>query len=48
MNGLVRALIGIGIGYVVLKILTIRPVKTVLLTALVDGAYILIKKRLKS
>lgn len=47
MNGLTKAIIGIGIGYLTLKVLATRPVKNQLLSALVDGAYIIIKKRLK-
>lgn len=47
MNGLTKAIVGIGVGYVLLKVLATRPVKNQLLSALVDGAYIVIKKKLK-
>lgn len=47
MNGLTRFLVSVGTVIVVLKIITVKPVKKYLLGALVDGAYYMIKRRLK-
>ena len=47
MNGLTKTLIGIGVGYITLKLMATRPIKRYVLAALVDGAYIIVKKKLK-
>ncbi|MFP4090283.1 MAG: hypothetical protein ACLFUB_02190 [Cyclobacteriaceae bacterium] len=47
MNGITKALLGVGLSYLTLKLLTTRPVKIMLLGALLDGAYIVMKKKLK-
>ncbi len=47
MNGLTKTIVGIGAGYLILKVMATRPVKKQILSALVDGAYIVIKKKLK-
>ncbi|MDF9797300.1 hypothetical protein OKW21_002563 [Catalinimonas alkaloidigena] len=48
MNGLIRLLVGIGISYLVLKVMQQRSVRSYILGALLDGAYFLIKRKLKS
>lgn len=47
MNGIVRLLIGMGAGVILLKIVMVNPVKKYILGALVDGAYYMIKRKLK-
>lgn len=47
MNGLTKIIIGLGISYLTLKLLSAKPIKRQILSTLVDGAYIVIKKRLK-
>lgn len=48
MNGLMRLLVGLGAGYLFLKVVQQRPVRNYILGALIDGAYYVIKRKLKS
>lgn len=48
MNGIMRLLVGIGASFLVLKVVQQRPVRNYILGALIDGAYYLIKRKLKS
>jgi len=47
MNTITKIALGLGVSYLVLKMMAAKPVKRQILTALVDGAYIIIKKKLK-
>lgn len=47
MNGLVKLLVVMVAGLVLLKVITVRPVKNYILGSLVDGAYYMIKRKLK-
>jgi len=47
MNSVTKVIVGLSISFLTLKLLSVRPVKRQILSAIVDGAYILIKKRLK-
>jgi hypothetical protein len=48
MNTLTKIALGLGLSYIFLKLIATKPIKQQLLTALVDGAYIVIKKKLKN
>ncbi len=48
MNGLAKLLIGFGASYLIMKVVQQRPVRNYLLAALADGAYYMIKRKLKS
>ena len=47
MNGFLRLLIGVAATFVLLKVVLVKPVKNYILGALVDGAYYMIKRKLK-
>jgi hypothetical protein len=47
MNALIKSILGVGLSYLLIKILFTKPVKAYLLGALLDGAYIVLKKKLK-
>jgi hypothetical protein len=47
MNSLTKIIVGLSISFISLKLLSVRPVKRQIMSAIVDGVYIIIKKRLK-
>lgn len=47
MNGLTKTLIGLGVSFLVLKVVQQKPIRNYILGALLDGAYYVIKRKLK-